>query len=74
LKNFSRKLLGYALGRTMLLSDQPLIEQLSQAGSDTTISKLVTQIVSSKQFRNRRASDETIQTQAVTAKPKVGGL
>ncbi len=74
LKNFSRKLLGYALGRTMILSDQPLIEKLSQAGSDATISKLVTQIVNSKQFRNRRDSGETIQSKAVEAKPKEGGL
>ena len=36
------------------VADQPLIEQLSLAGSDATISKLITQIVNSKQFRNRR--------------------
>ncbi|MCX6611118.1 MAG: DUF1588 domain-containing protein, partial [Acidobacteria bacterium] len=74
LKNFSRKLLGYALGRTMILSDQPLIEQLSQAGSDATISQLVTQIVNSKQFRNRRDTGEAIQSKAPEAKPKEGGL
>jgi hypothetical protein len=74
LKNFSKKLLGYALGRTMLLSDQPLIDQLSQAGSDATISKLVSQIVNSKQFRNRRETGETIQSKAPEAKPKEGGL
>lgn len=73
-KNFSKKLLGYALGRTMILSDQPLIEQLSQAGSDATISKLVVQIVNSKQFRNRRDSGESIQSKAAEAKPKEGGL
>ncbi len=74
LKNFSRKLLGYALGRTMILSDQPLIEQLSLTGSDATISKLITQIVNSKQFRNRRDTGENIQSKAPEAKPKEGGL
>ncbi len=58
LRNFSKKLLGYSLGRTVQLSDRPLLDQLSQVGSDTSISKLLTQIVTSKQFRNRRINDE----------------
>jgi len=74
LRNFARKLLGYALGRTMTIGDQQLIDQLSQAGSDTNISKLVTQIVTSKQFRNRRASEEALQTKATPASKKEGGL
>lgn len=75
LRNFSRKLLGYALGRTMQIGDQPLLDQLSGAGADTSISHLVTQIVTSKQFRNRKASEATLQSQS-TATPakKEGGL
>ncbi|MBM3762609.1 MAG: DUF1592 domain-containing protein [Acidobacteria bacterium] len=74
LRNFSRKLLGYALGRTMSIGDQPLIDQLSKAGSETNVSSLLTQIVTSKQFHNRRAGEETIQTKAAEANPKTGGL
>ncbi len=56
LKTFSQKLLGYALGRTMLVSDQPLIGTLSQSG-DTSFSTLIQQIVASRQFRYRREAD-----------------
>jgi hypothetical protein len=55
-KNFSKKLLGYALGRTMIVSDQPLIDEMTKLGSNGNISQLLTQIVTSKQFRNRRAT------------------
>lgn len=58
LRTLSHKLLGYALGRTILLSDQPLVERLTTAGSDAHFSKLVTEIVSSRQFRHRREQDE----------------
>jgi hypothetical protein len=54
LKTFSYKLLGYALGRTVLLSDQPLVERLTHAGGEATFSKLVAEIVTSRQFRYRR--------------------
>jgi len=57
LKTMSAKLLGYALGRTMLLSDQPLIERLTKSGGDAPFSKLVTEIVTSRQFRYRRGQD-----------------
>ncbi len=61
MKTFSQKLVGYALGRTMLVSDQPLIEKLSQSG-ETNFSKLIQEIVTSRQFRNRRAGDEPAMT------------
>ncbi len=73
-RNFSRKLLGYALGRTMAIGDQPLIEHLSAGGSETPISKLISQIVASKQFRNRRNAEETITSQAPASSKKEGGL
>ena len=51
-------MVGYALGRTIQLSDEPLIETLATAGSGAGIDELVYEIVMSKQFRNRAASDE----------------
>ena len=54
LRNMSHKLLGYALGRTVLASDQPLVDRLIQAGGQATFAQLATEIVTSPQFRYRR--------------------
>jgi hypothetical protein len=54
MRTFSYKMLGYALGRTVLLSDQPLVDKLTKAGGEVTFSKLISDIVTSKQFRYRR--------------------
>ena len=59
LYTLNRKLLGYALGRTVLPSDEPLIANLMGQGSKTTIDSLITAIVQSKQFRYRHEKDET---------------
>ena len=53
-KNMAQKLLGYALGRTMLASDQPLIQKMAAGGGDSTFAQLATEIVTSKQFRYRQ--------------------
>jgi mono/diheme cytochrome c family protein len=58
LRTFSQKLLGYALGRTMLASDQPLVERLVAAGGNANFSKLIVEIANSRQFRYRREKDE----------------
>jgi hypothetical protein len=50
---------GYALGRTLQLSDQPLVDSLVAAGGQAGFSKLVGQIVASNQFRNRTTQEET---------------
>ena len=53
LRQFSRKLLGYSLGRSAQLSDQPLIDNLS--GTDGGhVGKMIEQIVLSPQFREIR--------------------
>ncbi len=52
-RTLARKLVGYALGRTIQLSDQPLIDSLEAAGGKSGMSVLVGQIVTSKQFLNR---------------------
>ena len=58
-RTLSKKLLGYALGRTVALSDQRLIDRMVQAGGEASFSRLVVEIVSSRQFRYRRALEET---------------
>jgi hypothetical protein len=57
-KTFARKLVGYALGRTILASDQQLIDRMVKTGDEVTFSQLVAEIASSKQFRNRPVSQE----------------
>jgi mono/diheme cytochrome c family protein len=59
LRSMSSKLLGYALGRTILASDQPLIESMTKAGGDATLSQLAAQIVASRQFRYRREREDS---------------
>ncbi len=54
LRQFSRKLLGYALGRAVQLSDEPLLDQLQQ---QTTAGGMVEMIVKSRQFREIRGRD-----------------
>lgn len=54
---FCRKLLGYALGREILPTDLPLLEDLRGRilAADAGISAAVIGIVHSRQFQNRRA-------------------
>jgi hypothetical protein len=51
-RTLSGKLLGYALGRTVQASDQPLIDRMAGGGPDSTFSQLAVEIVTSRQFRN----------------------
>jgi len=54
-RNLSAKLLGYALGRTEMVSDRPLLDQMvASLKKDSRFSTLVTRIVSSPQFRFQR--------------------
>lgn len=57
IKTMSYKLIGYALGRTVQLSDQPLVEELMNAGGDASFADLAVEIVTSPQFRYRRGRD-----------------
>ncbi len=56
-KSMSYKLVGYALGRTVMASDQLLIERLVGAGGDASFTRLAEEIGVSKQFRHRRADN-----------------
>ncbi len=63
LENFCRKLIGYALGRSVELTDGPLIESMMSAlkASDYRPSVALEQVVLSAQFLNRRdESDESV--------------
>ncbi len=59
LRQFCRKLLGYALGRGIQLSDDPLLEEMDRAlkQSDYRFSRALETIVASPQFREIRGRD-----------------
>lgn len=55
LHHFATKLLGYALGRAVQATDQPLLRQLAD-GKDHRLGTYVAAIVASRQFRHRAAA------------------
>jgi hypothetical protein len=59
LRQFCRKLLGYALGRGTQLSDQPLLDEMQQklAANDYRLSVALETILQSRQFREIRGRD-----------------
>ena len=59
MKTLSRKMLGYALGRTVLASDTPLVTEMVTAGETATFWDLAVKIVTSRQFRHRQGQEET---------------
>lgn len=58
-RQFNKKLLGYALGRGVRLSDEPLLDEMQRAlaKNDYRVSAAVETIVLSPQFREIRGSD-----------------
>jgi len=58
-RQFCRKLLGYALGRSVQLSDEPLLDDMQAAlmKNDYRMSVAFEKIVTSKQFREIRGAD-----------------
>ena len=59
LRNFCRKLLGYALGRSVEVSDEGLLDEVLQSleSADFRFSAAVATIVQSTQFLNQRGRD-----------------
>jgi hypothetical protein len=59
LDNLNRKMLAYALGRSLLLSDELTVEQMRSIASTKgyRFSPLIEAIVTSPQFRNKRSSN-----------------
>ena len=63
LRQFCRKLLGYALGRSVQLSDEPLLAEMQAelAAKDYRATAAIEAIVRSRQFREirgRESADE----------------
>lgn len=58
-RQFCRKLLGFALGRSVILSDEPLLTEMETqlAANDYRVSVAVEAIVLSRQFREIRCTD-----------------
>lgn len=58
-RTFCRKLLGYALGRETMLTDEPLLEEIERrlAAGEGRFSLAVEAIVTSRQFRELRRSE-----------------
>jgi hypothetical protein len=58
-RQFCKKLLGYALGRSVILTDEPLLEEMAAAleKNNQRISTALELIVSSRQFREIRGTE-----------------
>jgi hypothetical protein len=63
---FCRRLLGYALGRSVLLSDEPLLDDIMSRmkSDDGRLTNIVLAIVNSPQFRMIRGSEYQPEAQA----------
>ena len=61
LRQFCRKLLGYALGRGVQLSDEPLLKEMQAqlAARDHHITAAIETIVRSQQFLDIRGREKT---------------
>ncbi|MCU1330788.1 MAG: hypothetical protein JWN34_6158 [Bryobacterales bacterium] len=59
-RTLSFKLIGYALGRTVLPSDTPLIDQIVASGGKATFADIAGQIANSRQFRSRPSKEEPV--------------
>ncbi len=62
IENFCRKLLSYGLGRSLILSDEPLIVEMQRRlqADEYRFSSLIESIVSSPQFLNKRGQDQLV--------------
>ncbi len=59
-RQFCRKLLGYSLGRSATLSDEPLLEEMLRAleAEDWRVSAAIETVVKSRQFRYYRGKED----------------
>jgi hypothetical protein len=59
LENFCGKLLAFALGRSLMLSDEPLIQEMQNklAANGQRFENAIVSIVTSRQFRTKRGRD-----------------
>lgn len=73
-RNLSFKLIGYALGRTVLASDRPLVDRMVAAGGDSAFSRLIGEIVTSRQFRYRAGNEPSPSLPEVTRMARTSQL
>jgi hypothetical protein len=66
-RTLAHKLVGFALGRTIIASDLPLIDRMA---ARTTFSELAAEIAASRQFRYRRLREDTPST---VSRPSLAG-
>ena len=61
-RQFAKKLLGYSLGRAVILSDEPLLTEIQQrlAEHDYQVGVAIECIVRSPQFRQIRGREMTV--------------
>ena len=61
-ENLCRKLLSYGLGRTLMLSDEPLIAKMQTKlkADEFRFSSLIESIVTSPQFLNKRGDGQIV--------------
>jgi hypothetical protein len=69
MRNFSRKMVGYALGRTVGASDERLITDMIAAGNGTSFADLAEKIVTSRQFRTHAGRDAATTGAAAASEP-----
>ena len=69
-RQFCRKLLGYALGREVLLSDEPLLDHMQQALSvgDFKVEIAIEMIINSRQFCQIRDQQTKLKTPTMLKK------
>jgi hypothetical protein len=58
MRTLSKKMLGYALGRTVLASDRALVDEMTAAGGSASFADLAVKVATSRQFRNRAADQD----------------
>jgi hypothetical protein len=63
----AKKMIGYALGRTVLASDRPLLREMTSLGSGATVADLAGRIIASRQFRYRAGDEDTGRAVTTTA-------
>ena len=73
-RTLAMKMIGYALGRTVLPSDMPLVDRMVALGGGSPFSKLVVEIASSRQFLNHAGREAAAASQVAKINTDTRGL
>ncbi len=74
MRTLAKKMVGYALGRTVLASDRALLDELTARGGKATFADLATTIVVSRQFLQRQGdADDPVSPTLSPAPAPTGG-